>query len=227
MALWEYLGAGSGVTKGLYHLNGNANDSSWNWNNGTATNVSWVAGRLWSQCASFVWGANPTSHIDYGDILNLTTGLTFSLWFNANSASGVQIIGGKWFNGSVAFQPYIFYVNGTSLVGRITTWGGTALTDITATSAVASWVWSHAVLTYDWSNMYLYVNWSQRATSAKTWNLNTWTRFVLGCQYNISTWTYWDWFAWRIDECIVENRAWTASEIRKQYTCQKWRLAII
>ena len=57
MSLGEFLGSWSAVTKWLYKLDNNANDSSGNWANWTATNVAYVSGKIWSNC----WQFNNTS----------------------------------------------------------------------------------------------------------------------------------------------------------------------
>jgi hypothetical protein len=64
MTLGEYLGAGSGTTKLLLHLNGNSTDSSGNNNNGTDTAITWVDGKF-GKCASF---NGSTSFIDYASL---------------------------------------------------------------------------------------------------------------------------------------------------------------
>jgi len=56
MSLWKYVWAWSLITKGLYHFDWNSNDSSWNTNNWSDTNINYVSdSKIWKLCASFNW----------------------------------------------------------------------------------------------------------------------------------------------------------------------------
>jgi len=211
MALWEFLGSGSGVTKGLYHLNGDANDSSWNWNNGTATNVSYVAGRLWSQCASF---NGSSSKIVTGNC-NYWTRLTVSVWLKP--ASSTQTLFARAVESNVSWG---FAINTTAA----NNWVWSIASVNTVEIPIANNVWQHLVFTYDWAYNTLYNNWVQSTPRANTTDptltnapIYIWEYVLWGNYY----------FNWLIDEVIIENRAWSAIEVKKQYTYQKWRFWIL
>lgn len=216
MSLWEYLWAGSDVTKWLYHLNWNSTDSSWNGNNWTATNVSWVDGKFW-QCASFN-GSN-------GYILAnnwLTSGnFTASAWIKINQVpawvSYVLITNGSWNN------MQILTIRNDWGVAKLSQWYWIGYSNqLNWSITLNTWVWYNIISLREWSTWRLYVNWV--LDNSWTVTTNTYTdQFSIWAQkvYNQGQ------FNWLIDEVIIENRAWTATEIQKYYTYALWRFWIL
>ena len=212
MSLGEFLGSWSGVTKGLYHLNGNANDSSWNWNNGTATNVSYVAGRLWSQCGSF----NGSAYVNLSDVWfpSGNSARTISAWINFTTSW--QISWSYWIYWGSYWRVFALSLS-TNNIYIVWYWADTSIT-----TTLSTWIWYHIVITYDWTTLIAFKNWVYVWQWTPSLNTTLDWSFKLG-SYNHQTWG----FQWLIDEGIIENRAWSASEVRKQYTYQKWRFWIL
>ena len=113
MSLGEYLGAGSGTTKLLLKLNGNANDDGGNSNNGTANGVTWgLSHGRFGQGASFVAGSSSNIALPSALDTPLKNGsYTFGGWFDGQGAgfvalargfviAGVDHYGSQWFIGS-------------------------------------------------------------------------------------------------------------------------------
>ena len=226
MALWEYIGAWSGMTKLLLHLNWNANDSSWNGNNWTATNVSWVGGRLWSGSASWN-GTNAKIQLP-NPIINTWTVVSFCLWVNnwaASQAADTTIITNQldssWLKGFVIWQRPNAW-NSWNLFYWDWLWNFQWIN--TNLFALDVWVWTHIWWVINWNNIKIYKNWSllSNATYANNINLTTTSNMSL---------LSWVWsnryFNGQIDEVIVENIAWTDAQMKKQYTSQLWRYWIL
>lgn len=77
-----------------------------------------------------------------------------SLWFNADTVSGVQGLIGKY-NNSSTNKPWLIYLNGTSLVFLVGSQGAA----VTSSTTISANTWYHVVATADTSNNYkLYVN---------------------------------------------------------------------
>lgn len=226
MSLWEYLWAGSAITRWLYRLNGNANDSSWNGNNGTASNVSWVDWLFW-QCWSFDW---TSSDIVVNSNLWITTwSITMSLWVKMNveitSGSSLQFFcvhtqttQRVWY-----YIAYRFANNNRFIdVNRVRLW----VLDQMVSLNIALWTvnYYNIILRYDWTNIAWFLNWNIFGQTAASWtwssapwnNLHIWRRYNWGLYANAC-----------IDEVIVENRARTAVEVQKYYTYAKGRFGIL
>ena len=230
MALWEYLGAGSGTTKWLYKLNGNANDSSWNWNNGTSTNVSWVAGRLWSQCAQ-TWTSAYIAIPNSICSAIWTWDFTISLFlYPINPWAWIYpMIFGSFQPSSPFIWPTIFY-------DPTNNWWWWNAIEVRLTASNKQFVTSPSAssLYQKWTNMIFtriswvcnfYINWSNVKQWNDATNVNSTTEsFILSRNYIYQQFPSWA----RMDDCFINVWKWmTASEARKYYTYTTWRLATI
>ncbi len=85
--LGEYNGAGSGITKALYHLNGSSADSSGNGNNGTDNEVTYGAGYgKYGKGVSFNITNTDSKRITVADNASLDINyITVSAWINLQS----------------------------------------------------------------------------------------------------------------------------------------------
>jgi hypothetical protein len=217
MSLWEYLWAWSWTTNILYHFNWNSNDSSWNSNNWTATNISYVIDGLLGKCAyTTSW------KIIISSVPNLWD-FTISLWIKPtsnrssdpsksdnmfvdirNSSTANQLCLIKYYDWVFMFQMY----NGS-------------VYQITSTLPLYNW---HLITCIRNNNqMSLYTNWKLIQTitafsTALSPNIFQLFEFDGSDKYNAQ---------WCIDEFIVENRSWSASEIKKYYTYARGRFGII
>jgi len=137
-------------TTAFYELNGNANDSSGNIYNGTATDVSYVSGKF-SLAGSF---NGSSSKIDIPDVsafeVNTTGEFSISAWIKPNEIVSNNPI----FCSTSTFNPQ----DSSSIDYRLTLWtngfpkmdqsfGGGSGTQISALSTVAATVgvWNHVV----------------------------------------------------------------------------------
>ena len=215
MALWQY-----NWWKALYHLDWNANDSSWNWYNWEATNVTWVWWKVWSWCVSLTnWYINclnpiiPNSH----DIFTFHVYAKMDSWVNNTYRR-------LWWNISTAW--YYFQISNTNKIFASwynpgneyrydSVWSFTS-TDWTLFSFVKTWPRSFKI----------YVNWEPIATTYSntgsasvntTWNWHIWTI--------PESWTTYAW-KWLIDEYVLEYKAFSDSEVKKYYTSLKWRFIL-
>ena len=228
MALWTYLWAWSDVTKWLYHLDGSANDSSWNGNNGNPLNVSRVDWKVGGGCA--LWAANPSISIPSTTMWTIWTGdFVISFWVNPNNPWGSRypILFGSFATTSPFAWPTVFFDPSNSFW---TWWDGiqfrcasTNLLNITSPSASSLyWVWTNIVFTRISWTMYVYYNWSLVGSKADTTNIPAaWQARIFSRNLSIQRFAS----AWaKFDECIVETwKWWTATEVKKYYTYALWR----
>lgn len=209
--LGEYLGAGASTTKLLLHLNGNSTDSSGNGNNGTDTNITYADGKF-GKCAGFN-GYSSRITTPVGD---LVIDWTYSVFvkFGRNKPSYLEILFGKETSMNSGRQidllrtpdgklniniPHIKVVFESNLL---------ILNDTTN--------WYNITITKSGTTWSLYVNGvfdksviDATAQETSTSPLMIGNNNVLGSAY---------FFQGLIDEVIVENRAWTAEEVKKYYT---------
>jgi hypothetical protein len=193
-------------------LNWNANDLSWNWNNGTASNITWDS--WWDGgCAYFNWNA----YIDIPSLENTTT-RTFSFWVKcASNASGDFLFAGDNSDKNLTLMASSWKINTQiwkSWIGSPTRW----ITNNYSTATVWDGTWHHIVVTI---------------------NSNVYTTYIDGVQDNSCTWSYWttpisvirmwmnkngssDKYTGYIDTLIIEKVCWTADEVSKYYKSTKW-----
>lgn len=229
MALWEFLWSWSWTTKWLYHLNWNANDSSWNWNNWTATNVSWVGGRLWSGSASFN-GSNSIIRIPDSNTLEWFSQLTISCWIKPNNNTITQALivksnNAEWVPSTDPFQLWGLFIASAWVFFPISTWVAWSRKTL-YTGTYTTWEWNYITATYDWVTMKIYINWVVEPVTTST-TITIWSNAENVRIWALNQFASLQFYDWLIDEVIVENRAWTANEIKKHYTYQKGLFWII
>ena len=217
----EYLGAGSGTTKLLLHLNGSSTDSSGNNNNGTDTAITYVDGKF-GKCASFN-GSSSYIQIPYSSSLDLgTSGFTIIHWFKTTQTSVGQFIHRQENSGSH------FQIIGTSInviSGKLHfELRGSENTFYDLNSATSyndgNWHCYIAVSTGSGGNMNIYVDGELDATrsiGATTINFGASTVLTIGSGYQSWAANRFDYYNGLLDETIID-RVWTASEIKKYYT---------
>lgn len=225
MSLGEFLGSGSAITKGLYHLNGSSADSSGNANNGTDTTVAYgLAYGKFGQGAFFNNGdysiANAAYVIPKG-------AKTISFWFKSSKTNDYQsvISNSYWDAADYGFSSYTAITTGK----LVCLMRFTANKDVVSTINVCDGVLRHFVYTWDGSTdankMILYINGVLNATntSVSSETTNPGRGFRIG-HYKTSIY-YYPYFS--IDEVIIENVAWSAAKVKKYYTMSKGRFGIL
>lgn len=230
MSLWEYLWAGSAITKWLYHLNWDANDSSGNGNNWTASNVTRVDWKIGSLAGSF---NGSSSQIQTANNWWITGALTISCWCKADVLTN-NYISVAWQRSNAPNNRWYYYVwvrydsiNLNAGFGIGNTAGNTVLANswvLLSTNVRYNLVWT---FTWDTTTNWIkiYINWEFKWQTTFVWSVPTTTyEHYIGCARN---WWVVDRFDWIIDEVIIENRAWTPVEVQKYYTNAKWRFWIL
>lgn len=220
MTLGEYLGAGSGITKLLWHLNGNSNDSSGNGNNGTDISIDYgLAYGLFGQGALI---NNVNDEIRKATNLGIAgqDALTVSLWAKLTSEIG---------SGS----GYFFLYTTTLTIDRFVQLtyeynGGSRRLNLNV-SGVGGY-YSIALGTAAWYNFIvtrasgpspacvLYMN-GNAVISLTGGNATNGTNFFAMGVTGASLPSF-------SDEIIIENVAWDAAKIRKYYTWAKGRFVL-
>lgn len=230
MSLGEYIGAGSGTTKLLLHLNGNSTDSSGNGNSGTDTNITWVDGKF-GKCASFN-GSSSYITIPYSSSLDLGTGgFTIIHWFKTTQTTPGQLIHRQENSGS-HLQIIFTAINETT--GKLSFQiRGSENTSYDLNSATSyndgNWHCYIAVSTGSGGNMNIYVDGKLDATrsiGATTINFGASTVLTVGSVYQ--SWVpYRAWYYnGLLDETIIDGD-WTPQQVAKYYTMTKGRFGII
>jgi len=214
--LGEYLGAGSGTTKLLLHLNGDSTDSSGNGNNGTDTDITWVDGKF-GKCASF-----RSNYDSYINVPNLGIGTNdFTINFIIKPANFVD---GNcyYFSANASSHPWnelrLLQAPVTSAGLRVNHYNGS--TDLALEvnqSKISTTQFNYITVTRISDTLSIYVNGNLEA-SGTGWsgrNCSGGYRQMIG---KINDATAGDSFYGLMDECIVELGGWSAEEVKKYYT---------
>lgn len=224
----QYIGAGSGTTKLLLHLNGNSTDVSGNGNNGTDSLVTYgLSYGKFGQGASFNGTASKIKFADSSS-LRPTGAFTFSAWvlktnittsqfaiifqsFSQNtSLAGIRISQGN-LDGQMQF-----------IIGKNT--GTTVNVDyklLGTNFKLVNNIWVNIVCTYNGSNtMKIYINGNldNQLTDGFQPVYATVNYVRIGCRQTTPTTVDRFWYG-NIDEAFLDvNKEWTSSEIKRYYT---------
>jgi hypothetical protein len=229
MSLWEKLSSWSSVTKGLYRLNWSATDSSWNWNNWVASNVSYVPWRLWSQCAQFNWSNGYIYHPTFLD--TWLTDWTVMFWMKTSTVQQGFLIDKTSSNYQYPFELLIgndwkiaLFLQRDNVYWRNIYQNNISINDWAWHFISLYWAWSSATSVYIWVDLVYQQNRTTLWTPTNSWSI--WANSI----YDFNIWRRWLWtnyFNWLIDEVIIENRVWTQQEIQKYYSYAKGRFWIL
>lgn len=201
-------------TKAYYKLDGNLNDSSWNNYNSSATGwtltypnnkylslTSWWVRFSWTD--SF-YNSPMTINLWEKDVPTSSEANLFVVWLDNiggnNKYWNFRIVGSSW-----------WFATQADVVGNT----------IYRTNyySVTSWVWHNLVATVTPnSNCKLYIDWVLQETKTFSGNLRQISPYF-------AIWQVWPNYSQSIsgnlDEIILENRAWTAEEIKEYYNQTK------
>lgn len=203
-------------TKLLLPLNNSAVDISGNGYNGTATSMTYGAGKLQS-CGIF---NGSTSKITTPNASIPTTDMTLSFWFkkNGNYAGNGEAL----FSTNSGGANWGYVVNGY-LTGMGITWrkaDGTVLGSVSLGTDLGSLVdnnWHHVVFTYNNTSkipiVYKDGEYYGSGSALSESPVYTTNVFTIGDSED----TYWGNFSGSLDEIIVENKVWSAEEVRNYY----------
>ncbi len=183
-----------------------ATDSSGSGNTGTISGAVRTIGHAGSSL-SFD-GVNDWVTVPDAASLDLTTGMTVEAWVYPTA------LGTAWrtilFKEQVGDLVYGMYANRDSTRPNAQVFVAGQARDVDGTGALPLNTWSHLAATYDSAALRLYVNGTQVAQVARTGAIATSTGVVRIGGNNI----WGEWFAGRIDDVRVYNRALTAGQIQ-------------
>lgn len=232
MTLGQYLGAGNGVTKGLYHLE-DVNDSSGSGNTLTNTGtVTFTSGKF-NNGANF-GTSNTTKNLSVATNMGIDgTAITMMGWINLSSLPGTGIGNTVFGLGSATSKVlYLLQIVNTAGVysfygGRFGKGGSAGTNGIVnpVNPVPTTGVWYHYALTYDNTNVTVYLNGSSLGSAVANGNgVSALSSYFAIC-YRPDLGGQWS--SGVADEVIVENVAWSAERIRKHYTYGKGRFGIV
>jgi glucose/arabinose dehydrogenase len=187
---------GSGTTLG---------DSSGNNLNGTIAGAAWNASGKYGSALTFD-GINDLVTVADAAALDLTTGMTLEAWVNPSALGG-------WRNVLIKERPggevYNLYASGDASAPQVFIVTGGSPADARGSTQLVLNTWSHVAATYDGSVLRIFVNGAQVGSRNVGGSILT-SAGVLRIGGN-GIWG--EFFAGRIDDVRIYNRALSASEI--------------
>ena len=180
-------------------------DLSGNANNGTISGATWTTSGKYGNALSFN-GTNALVTVNNAASLQLTSAMTLEAWVYPTTVSS-------------AWRDVIYkgndnyYLEGTSSNSSRPAAGailGGVYGEVYGTAALTANTWAHLAVAYDGTTMRLYVNGVQVASHAQTGAIATSTNpLQIGGDS-----LYGQYFAGRIDEARIYNRALSVAEIQ-------------
>jgi Concanavalin A-like lectin/glucanases superfamily len=177
-------------------------DVSGNGNDGSISGATWTTSGKYGDALRFN-GTNARVNINNATSLQLRSGMTLEAWVYPTSVSS-------------AWRDVIYkgndnyYLEGTSPNSSRPAMGGTFGGTLYGTSPLTANTWAHLAASYDGATMRLYVNGVQVASRAQTGAIATSTNPLQVGGDSI----YGQYFAGRIDEVRIYNRALSAAQIQ-------------
>src|SRR6185369_9909265 len=183
-----------------------AADSSGNANNGSISGATWTPDGRFGSALAFD-GINDIVTVNDSNTLDLTNALTLEAWVYPTTLSGWRTALMKERPGGLAYALYA-HDNAPRPAGYVNVGG--ADRSAAGTTALPLNAWSHLTTTYDGATLRLFVNAVQVGSTAVTGSVA-----VSANQLSIGGNSVWgEYFAGRLDEIRIYNRALTQSEIQ-------------
>ncbi len=215
----EYSGKGASVTKGIWHLNGNALDASGNANHGTPSNIAYVTGKFgqgatWTADNSFITlpvatlgalGTGDFAMSTWGYFVDPGAGNNPWIMFSYNTAdmSGPQVI----------FDPYGIQTGNNRIIARVSSTNHWASTS--ASSLYGGW--HNIIFTRIAGQCTFYVDATNVLTYYDNTSITTPNQIKINGKNNAAT----CWKSGMIgDEYIWENVGWTQAMVTDYYNSQ-------
>ncbi|HZL92980.1 MAG TPA: LamG-like jellyroll fold domain-containing protein, partial [Vicinamibacterales bacterium] len=181
-------------------------DGSGNSNTGTVSGATWTTAGRFGNALQFD-GSNDRVNVADAASLDLTTGMTLAAWVYPTSATGWRAVVMKEATSST--EAYLLYANDSANRPAGYVRAGGSLRSVRGTAALPVNTWSHVATTYDGTTLRLFVNGTQVGTLAVTGAIATSNRALrIGSKGSTR------YFAGRIDEVRVFNRALSVSELQ-------------
>ena len=177
-------------------------DASGNGNTGTIGTATWTTSGKYGNALSFN-GTSARVTVNDSNSLDLTTGMTLEAWLFPTAVGG-------WRDVIYKGTDDIYYLMGSSDNSTPALGGTFSPSALRGTSNLPLNAWTHLAGTYDGTTMRLYVNGVQVSSRAQTGPIQTSTAaLTMGGDP-----LYGQYFAGRIDEARIYNRALSAAEIQ-------------
>ena len=201
----------STLTNGLYghwKFENNAEDSFGAYD-GTATNVTYVAGKS-GNAASF---NGSTSKVVIGNVIKPTTAMSFSVWIKDGGQSAEKhVISHTIYDG--AWKGWRFTRYSDNAAGVLITDGIGNFLDVAFGSTYSNDVWHHVVFTWNGTTAYVYQDGTKNSGWTFTPDIGYGTTHNLTFGANDSGAQVYD---GEIDELRIYNRALTDAEANELY----------
>ena len=181
-------------------------DASGNGRTGTLTGTTWTASGRFGAAAVFD-GVNDWVTVADAAALDFSSAFTVEAWVFSGSATGYRTVALKESTNGLAYALYA-HDSGPNPGGYIRI--GAADVGVGSSAAVAANTWTHLALTYDGATIRLYKDGVQVGTRTQTGSLPNTTgplRFGGNAPWG-------EWFAGRLDEIRLDNRALSVTEIQ-------------
>ena len=237
---WQSVPAGSSITnqayplpdnqvntyfnmtdnRGLWHFEGNADDTSGNGRDGTPNNASLVAGKVGSSAYQFL--DTDTSYIDFGlasDFLVPSSPFSVAIWIKGDSGWTPSLYDAvlgfsNLFNWTEGMG--IYWADATTIRGFINVYNQQPV-DGTITNVEE---WNHIVMTYDQTDLKMYINGAMTTGQNRNITLNGLTNNLqvgrLGTYGKLPA---------RLDEFAIWDRTLSDLEVNNLYFLQSGSLA--
>ena len=203
----------SASTMGWWKLDWDANDSSWNWNNGTATNVTYVAWKV-NLAGSF---NGTSSYITEAYSLRAVNTFTINAWVKTTDIANYRGIYSVAYNWSWT-EAWVFRITNSWTLQFSDQFA--VATDSNTVLSTNTWYMVTLVrktnTTFDF-----YVNWALDKSFTQSvwtpWATWSWTLPLIW----VASLSYWQWWNWLIDEMIIDNTAWNSTQVLDYYNLTK------
>lgn len=229
---WEYLFSDS-----------NSNDTSWNWYNGTDTDISYVTGIV-SDKAMSLNGTTSHSEIQWLVDWNVDPSIKYNIvkdfsvwcWIKVDKITWIQSIlqVHSYIPSTTTWRGFVFRLNNDELSAVIVAWGNDNSLLTTNAMNLAVWTEYFVCFTRSWATATFYMGtkwWDDLQTFAYTNTNKTldnsnidWTEPTPAANAStISIWIEWinawdfNHFDWLIDDLRVSNTGWSLSEVEELY----------
>ena len=194
---------------GLYHFDGNANDSSGNGNNGTVIGPTLISGYI-GQCYDYD-GSNDRIEVPHNASLNASTALTIAAWIKLDAVNAWAGLVTKGVNAS----NYSFQLASDGSGKLQFQSGGVPFTNrVNSNTAIPLYVWRHVAVTFDSGTVKFYINGVLDATRTVSWGLSANNEsLVFGADFPGGD----EYLNGRLDEAAIWTRVLSPAEIADIY----------
>ena len=164
------------------------------WTQPTYSLVSWS-----NYCGVSSWSSRPRKSITID-----TSDYTVMYWFNVTDINQSQ----RFISSFSTTREYGFLYWDK----HIKCWNGGSIVD--GISSPVADRWYHWAMVFEWNTAKFYID-GNLITTYSTDHWNSWTFVLFGASWDSNN------FIWKIDDCIIENKVWTADDITAYYNKTK------